>query len=159
MDPEFVAALLALYPVYTRVYGPYANPSNDGRSHIILFDGGENSRTVSWPKAMMEVKLGRLLRDDEQVDHVDDDPTNDAYENFQLLTPSANMLKMRIRNDLVAKVGDFTCPQCGSPFQRKMKYVTSNQGKQNKVGPFCGRSCAGLFNQQAGVVKRKHGGS
>lgn len=158
MDPEFITALLALYPDYTRVYGPYANPANDGRSHIILFDGERNRRTVSWPKAMMEVKLGRVLQDDEQVDHIDDDPTNDAYENFQVLTPSANMLKERIKNGTTVKIGDFVCPQCGSPFQRKMKYINNNQGTQQKAGPFCGRSCAGLFNQQVGVVKRKHGG-
>ncbi len=158
MDPEFISILLALYPDYTRVYGPYANPANDGRSHIILFDGGRNSRTISWPKAMMEVKWRRLLRDDEHVDHIDDDPANNAYENFQILTPGDNMRKALIKNDATAKYGNFTCPQCGSPFQRKMKYVNNNQIAQRKAGPFCGRSCAGLFNQQAGVVKRRHGG-
>jgi hypothetical protein len=157
MDPEFISILLALYPDYTRVYGPYANPANDGRSHIILFDGGSNIRTISWPRAMMEVKWRRLLRDDEQVDHIDDDPTNDAYENFQVLTPSANMLKQRAKNGTSMKTGDFICPQCGSPFQRRMKYVNGNQGTQQKAGPFCGRSCAGFYNSSVGMVKRRHG--
>lgn len=153
MDKEFAVALLALYPVYTKVYGPYVGAGNDGRRHVVL-TGDAGRRTVSWPKAMMEVRLGRHLGADEFVDHIDDDPTNDSYENFQILTPAGNAMKGVIARGAQREMAQFTCPECGEVFEKQARVVRHNQGVQGKPGPFCGKSCAGLFNQRAGVAKR-----
>lgn len=97
MDLEFKTKLLVLYPAYDKVNGPYAR--KDGRKHIVLNNsklskGDPNKlRTLSWPKALVEVREGRLLLDDETADHKDENFTNDDLSNLQILTRPANILK------------------------------------------------------------------
>jgi hypothetical protein len=68
----------------SRVYGPYLR--KDGRKHVVIRCPAGQSRTVSYPKWLMEQKLGRELDPDlETVDHVDGNFLNNSTENFQIL--------------------------------------------------------------------------
>lgn len=55
-----------------------------GRWQVTLPDG---RRTYRY-RQVMEQHLGRALREDEHVHHMNGDPTDDRLENLQLLTPS-----------------------------------------------------------------------
>lgn len=154
MDHQFSASLLRLYPQFVRVYGPYVSIVNDGRRHVVLTGPGVR-RTISWPKAMMEVKLDRHLSDDEFVDHIDDDPTNDSYDNFQILTPSGNAMKSVAARGAEREMVDFICEACGGSFSKEARVVRHNQESQGKSGPFCSKSCAGRYSHPASVAKRK----
>src|SRR5580704_1607930 len=108
MDEEFVKKLLALYPSYSRVYGPYQGKKNEGRRLVILYRSSPRERRgLSWPRAMMEVKLGRRLTETELVDHIDDNPTGDDYDNFQILTYSGNAIKAVVKNGKQEKIENF----------------------------------------------------
>lgn len=91
MDSHFVECLLNLYPEFERVYGPYLR--KDGRQHVLLHTTINNRRTLSWPKAILEVKLGRRLVGSETTDHINDDFTDDSPENLQVLSRTANSEK------------------------------------------------------------------
>ena len=157
MSDEIKAKLLVLYPEFTRVYGPYVQKDNDGR-RIVNLKGAGRRRTISWPKAMMEVKLGRQLLGNEFVDHIDDDPTNDCYENFQILTPRENNIKAIIARGSQQETANFICPICSIPFTAVMSRVRHNQHSQNKAGPFCSKSCAGKYGDKTCGGKGSGGG-
>ena len=83
MDNE---KLLQLYPDYNKVHGPYSRP--DGRKHVILNNtnipkGTQGKlKTVSYPKALKEIELGRVLDLDETIDHNDRNRSNDDTNNL-----------------------------------------------------------------------------
>lgn len=86
-----------LYPLFDKVTGPYTR--SDGRKHLCLNNsklskGDPNkTRTLSYPKALVEVREGRLLADNETADHIDEDFTNDDLNNLQILTRIGNAIK------------------------------------------------------------------
>ncbi len=141
LEVEFKQKLLELYPNYYKVYGPYTR--KDNRKHLILYDENQNKRTLSWPKALIEIKLGRLLIGNETVDHDDEDKTNDDYNNLKILTRADNARK----SIKPAELYTFICPECRHEATKSLRMVKHNK-KQKKFGPFCSRSCAGRFNKR-----------
>lgn len=118
------------------IYGPYTR--KDGRKHVIHYDQETKERfTQSYPRYLMENHLGRKLEDWEEVDHIDEDFTNDSLENLQLLTKEQNIDKSR----KAAEIYIFFCPNCKNLTQKPANKVRHNR-KQGKSGPFCSKSCA-----------------
>lgn len=97
---------------------------------------------MSYPKYIMQLKLGRELLPGEVVDHIDDDPTNNKEENFQVITNQENMLKYSIP----IYHEWFVCPVCSDNFHVRGSQYRNNQLKKKRAGPFCSRSCAGRYN-------------
>jgi len=78
-----------------RAYGPYFH-KKEGRWIVMLRaprDSGLKSTSISYARFKMSLRLGRLLKSGGEVDHIDDDKSNDVDENLQLLSPEANRLK------------------------------------------------------------------
>jgi len=122
-----------------KVYGPYA--CKDGRLRtVIVYDDGSRT-TKSTPRLIMEEKLGRELLPTEEVDHIDDDKTNNSSENYQVLTKQENLEKQHRLNP--RQLVTFTCPVCWTEVTRFKNYVDGNK-KKGRKGPFCGRKCAGV---------------
>jgi len=90
----------------------------------------------------MEQKIGRPLTDQEEVDHIDDNPRNNVIDNFQILTGRKNKEK----TTQYAKYTDFDCPACGTSFMIRRKDYQSNQVNRGKAGPYCSRRCAGKMH-------------
>jgi HNH endonuclease len=82
-------------------YGPYTR--KDGRKHLILRvkgagKGGLGTNiTYSYPKLLLEMKMGRKLIKGETCDHKDDNFTNDSIDNLQVLTRGDNIRKEHLR--------------------------------------------------------------
>lgn len=120
-----------------KVYGPYTR--KDGRQIVVFYKDGKG-KTVSYPKYLLEQKLGRALLAHETCDHIDNDHTNNCLDNLQVLSRADNARKSQALRP--AELGTFTCPVCNCSFTKPMNYVKHNL-KQNKSGPYCSRSCAG----------------
>lgn len=71
-----------------KISKPYTRP--DGRKHVIITRDDGTKTTRSYPRYLLEEKLGRPLLDDETVDHIDGDFTNDSPENLRSLSRSEN---------------------------------------------------------------------
>ena len=163
---EFKEELFALYTAYDSVYGPYTR--KDGRKHVVMYKkfslpkSKGRTKTISWPKALLEVKYKRLLSDDETVDHIDEDFTNDDLGNLQILTREENIKKSLLMRDIYHKNIEIRCDLCGTPFSRRESKVHLAR-KYNLSGMFCSRICAGKNNQQiqqnARVSQRQRKGS
>lgn len=64
----------------------------DGRK-ILKLKRGSKMLSTQYARYLMAVKLGRYLTKDEEVDHIDNDCTNNSLDNLQILTRSENVKK------------------------------------------------------------------
>lgn len=144
--------LLELYPEYTSVLGPYKR--KDNRKHFILnksylSKGSKNKlKTISFPKAVMEINLGKRLLQNETVDHIDRNKENDNSDNLQILDR-----KQHCKLDAIhVNVEYISCPICGNNFK-----PTRNQHNNNniKAGPFCSKKCSGKYGSSVKNGGRK----
>lgn len=140
---DFEARVLELYPGYSRVSKPYVG--RDNRKRCSLSGSGLKSKTSQYARLLLEVKIGRRLKGDETVDHIDEDKTNDNLDNLQVLSRSENIRKSQSFRPEEKYFG--FCPVCSNGFSKAMRNVRSNK-KQGREGPFCSRNCAGVRNQQ-----------
>ena len=137
--------ILELYPEYSKVLGPYSR--KDGRLHIVLNNSSlpKNSKgklkTISYPKAIMEAHMGRRLKDDETIDHIDKNPLNNSIENLQVLCRSehASLDVKRI------KPVYSNCTYCGKKIE-----LTKNQRRKDRKnkGVFCSEICSGRYGSE-----------
>ncbi len=126
-----------------KVHGPY--PRKDKRKHVVLVYEDGRKRTVSYPKFLVEFALGRELDpDNETVDHIDDDFTNNAWANLRIVGRSKH-----IREDqyVVTKKVWVKCAGCGA-LRAKDPRMLHRNALLGKAGPFCTRRCAGIYVAQ-----------
>ncbi len=65
----------------------------EGRRYVVLVRRDQTKCCTSYARFLMSVKLGRRLRKEEQVDHIDEDKTNDSVDNLQIITQKDNLHK------------------------------------------------------------------
>lgn len=81
-----------LYPFNEKWLCGYIVTNPERRRNVCLV-GGAPRTTISYARYLMSVKLGRFLKDDEHVDHIDHDKTNDTLRNLQLINRAENIGK------------------------------------------------------------------
>ena len=143
--------ILKLYPEFNTVTGPYLR--KDGRKHLCLRSTiSKKKRTLSYPKALIEIHIGRCLVGNETVDHKDEDFTNNNIDNLRILSRSDNSKRSAKNRNIVYGV----CPMCKSTFELSVNQINQQTRKsddRNKAGPFCGRKCSGLYGASVGHNK------
>lgn len=123
--------------------GPYTFPSGKcaGRKFMCVYYSDGSKGTTLYSRYLMQVHLGRVLSPEEQVDHINEDKTDDRIENLQILTRQKNIAKAAR-----AKWGEtrikFICPACGREAEKDGNEIRKNR-KQGKSGPYCSKRCAG----------------
>ena len=133
---------LFCFAAVSKTYGPYMRP--DGRQIVIIKDENGNSRTVSYPKYIIEQHLGRVLdKDQETVDHWDSDKNNNDINNLRIMPRDEHSREDTRRVKLVK----FKCKLCDKEFERSPRLIR-DKAKKNKAGPFCSRPCAGRYSRK-----------
>ena len=131
-----------LYPGFHTVYGPYSRP--DGRLHVILIGsdlkGNQIRRTVSYPKLLVEINLGKRLLDNETIDHQDRDSNNNNLSNF-VVRPRSEHVSLDATRIFVENVN---CCYCDKSFMPSISQI-KNRSAQNTSGPFCSSQCSGKY--------------
>lgn len=141
--------LLLLYPQFNKVHGPYKR--KDGRLHAILYNNKTFQRkTISWPKALVEIREGRKLSDDETVDHNDQDFTNNLSTNLIIRLRSKHIILDVIR----LYRPEAPCVRCGKTIILTRDQIVTRA----KSGPFCSKQCSGSHRADVqngrGTIKR-----
>ena len=119
--------------------------NSENRKNVILYNSHRSRSTVSYARYLMSVKLGRFLTDQEQVDHEDEDKTNDDISNLQILTPGQNTIKNSLYRIGSTNLVTLGCPNCMTRFERRRgntQLVPSMFGKIT----CCSRKCAGKIS-------------
>lgn len=127
-----------------KIYGPYLS-KKDNRLRIVAIDKNGKKTTVSYPKYLIELHLNRYLTKDETIDHIDCNPHNNEVSNLRVLDCSHHISLDVKRLQSQA----FNCSICKRNFSldgRKLHDAITNR-KRNKAGPFCSRSCAGIYSK------------
>lgn len=130
--------LLILEEPYKSIYKRgYLRLNNQGRQVVDLVIDNDNRTTTSYARYLMSVKLGYIVSDDFEVDHIDNDKTNDDINNLQLLSPLENKIKD-------TEYRDIFCDCCGKVFSLSIGEVNKRMNSgTSKI--FCSRSCNGKF--------------
>ncbi len=128
--------ILELYPEYTDV--TEYPPNSDGRYRVRLFNRLTRTQSIKQrSRVLLEVLLGRRLLDDETVDHIDEDPTNDNWYNLQPLSLVNNAKRSAIK---IRPIFEY-CIECNTYFELS---VAQRYPSDNTAGPFCSRRCSGI---------------
>jgi hypothetical protein len=125
-----------------RYTGPYtflSGKCKDRKFMSVYYSDGSKGTTL-YSRYLMQKHLGRELGRSEQVDHINEDKTDDRIENLQLLTPKQNTSKAAKAKWGVTTV-KFICPGCGKEAESSGNQVRRNR-KQGKRGPYCSKACA-----------------
>lgn len=115
----------------------YLRVNNEDRQVLDLVNTDQNRTTISYARYLKSIELGYEISAEFEMDHVDDDKTNDVQSNLQVLTSLQNRMKNVSYKEL-------TCVQC-------KKIFTITLGEYNKrisAGTnelFCSHSCNGKF--------------
>jgi hypothetical protein len=110
---------------------------------ICIFPNGSR-KTVSYPKYLVEVAMGKLLEKDECIHHINGDEQDNRLENFEIINRNQHPQK----HAKIPLAIDFICPVCEVEFTldgKELQYlIRSRRAKPNQSGPFCSRRCAGI---------------
>lgn len=123
-----------------KVYGPYKR--KDGRLVVILKTPGsaEDHKTVSYPKYIVEMHIGRYLTKEETIDHIDGDFNNNALSNLRVV-PRAAHCKSHVRT---RRVVTKKCVICGKEF------TTDNNHRKTCGSKSCMGKCAHVMGHNLG---------
>lgn len=124
-----------------RILGPYTN--NYGRLFVRIGENG-NYITKSYPRYLMEEKLGRALKPQEDVHHIDGNPNNNVLDNLEIKLHGEHQREHSLKMPLeIVK----HCYECGKEFvltkEQRKKY---SQGNLNRF--FCSRRCGGICGRR-----------
>lgn len=127
-----------------KIYGPFTRKEDD-RLQITCRCSDGTRKTVSYPKYLMEIKLGRYLIDDEEVHHKDFNPQNNDINNLEVIS---RLLHSEIHAALIRyKPITIVCIWCGESKEltyMQTRYHFSNR-RRKRNGPFCSKRCVGLY--------------
>ena len=102
-----------------------------------------NGVKIQEHRYVVELSLGRSLRRDEVVHHIDGDKHNNDLSNLMIVNWSGHLKMHRSR----AKTVSFICPTCRSRFDRTERYVRMKL-KLDQKRFFCSRSCGVSMNKR-----------
>lgn len=94
----------------------------------------KNRRTVLYAKYLICIKEGRILSPNEEVDHIDNDKTNDTLENLQIISGRENRKKQATGRTMIT----LSCDGCGKLFNRERRQVIYKPSGHKK---FCSKDC------------------
>lgn len=119
----------------------YLRVAKDGRKRVDLINNKHNRTTISYARYLVSVDRGELVDSGVEVDHIDNDRTNDSLDNLQEL--EVHLHRAKTASEVSGR--SFTiliCPNCNKEFQketRNMKPFTT---------PKCSRKCNGEYSRK-----------
>lgn len=116
------------------------NPEN--RRNVVLYNSNTDRTTVSYARYLVGVCLGHEVPEEYEVDHINNDKTDDRLDNYQLLTKEENRLKQQmLQSLLVVKWTMLPCSFCNTLF-----YITLNDLRFRKIETICcSKKCSVRF--------------
>ena len=126
----------------------YNYTSKDGRVRtVIKYDSG-NITSKSYPRILMEEKLGRPLKPYEDVHHIDGNVSNNSLNNLTLINHGEHQL-LHNPPKYIDKMA--TCQVCKKQFvwtaKRQSLYFRDIKRGRNRIIA-CSKSCSSRYGRQ-----------
>ncbi len=102
-------------------------------------------KTVSYPKYLMEVHVGRLLEEDEIVHHIDRDFTNDDINNLEIKPRKDHAREHAIKYPETIEIDCLYCSLAITLTRKQQRQLASNTKNEGTAGPFCSPKCSGKY--------------
>ena len=118
----------------------YLREDRSGRKRVDLVNSEKDRTTISYARYLMCVKLGYLLSDEYEVDHIDRDCSNDDITNLQVLTKEEHLLKTAKESTTGRNTKLLVCECCGKYFEREVRQIKNRR-------QFCSYSCNGKMSK------------
>lgn len=131
----------------------YLVVNTENRRNIILFNSSSDRSTTSYARYLMAVHLGRYLDEAEEVDHVNNDKTDDILSNLQILTRAENIAKKN-KADGRAMV-EIKCPVCGVLFLKRKGQTQLVESLSGKI-TCCSRKCSNDFKKNIISIEERN---
>lgn len=119
---------------------------SNGRNIVSLFDKNNIQTSTSYSRYLMSIHLKRYLTNEEEVDHIDNDGSNDVIENLQILTNFENNKKRLISNKIGKKFIECICPNCDKTYSVDYRNCFLQPAKKQSIS-FCSRKCSYAFKR------------
>lgn len=124
----------------------HKNTDKRKRVYLISYDG--KRKGISYAQYLWEEANNCFVPEGFQVDHINEDKTDDRLENLQLLSQKENTLKnvdYRIKSGKIVKWVDLICPICGKSFKFPRRNLSTHPN------PCCSRKCG----YKKGIITKK----
>jgi len=138
-------------PIRGRTMGSQAFCVTGGRTYVM--SRGRNGAAILYSRVLMWNEMGRELRPDEIVHHINEDPTDDRIENLEIVTRSHHLTIHRPKNEprrvtavqkSLRKRVMVTCAGCGKQFELRPCEVRAGRR-------YCSAACTGQ-DRRTGVI-------
>ena len=128
------------YPYSEDHKAGYVVTAKNGRKTLALVkkDGGRTS--TQYARYLLAVHLGRYLKPEETVDHIDNVLTNNEISNLQILSWFDNTSKGSKKEPVFV---DLKCPACEKSFKRTTIQLRGRKKKARDNMVTCSRICGG----------------
>lgn len=137
-----------------KIFGPYQS-SKDKRLRIIAKFPNGTKKTVSYPKYIKEIEIGRYLLENETIDHIDGNFLNNDLSNLKVIDRKEHCKLDVLRNKDV----EVTCAYCGKKFIIPGNKISMrNRPDRINTGYFCSRTCSGKYGaevQNGRIIKQE----
>jgi hypothetical protein len=128
-------------PYRSRWKTGYLQTHPNGRKYVCLYNAKSDRSIVSYARYIASVDRGAFIPSGYEVDHSDDDRTNDSGANLQILTSQQNKQKEINRFEEQQEMYGYYCAWCGVQFLLTKRVVNSRLNN-GVVEAHCSRECA-----------------
>lgn len=124
----------------------YLRVESDGRRYLSLYNTQGDQTSISYARYLMCVRLGYILSSDYEVDHRNDDKTDDRIENLQVLTKEENLIKQQWRYAEYEQVWfGYICACCDYPFMITEAERNKRLAQTRSGLAFCSKACSTYY--------------
>jgi hypothetical protein len=108
------------------------------RYFVHIFKEGKFFTKTTRSRYIMEVKLGRLLDESEDVHHIDEDTTNDKIDNLEVKSKTKHLQDHKTGVRLADRI-TCICAYCKKVFESEIKHCNRRIKKNQET--FCSIGC------------------
>jgi len=117
----------------------YLNTNKENRKTLTLYNSHGDRSSTQYARYLLAVSLGRFLTEQEHVDHIDNDKTNDSLENLRVVSIKENNLKESKRRGKI--VVEIRCPVFRTHFMKRKGVTQATKALKGKI-TCCSKECS-----------------